>query len=130
MPESPRWLVSKGKIEEAKKVLFKIRAQDEYPEQELREIQIAVDEEKVYSSCRLFVAKYVSTYLEIILKKTIEFTELCAKKLQLFKKRVTFQGQGKKIFITQIFLGIRFYAPDYQCSGKLNFIKICCRGEK
>ena len=59
MPESPRWLVSKGKIEEAKKVLFKIRAQDEYPEQELREIQIAVDEEKVYSSCRLVVTKYV-----------------------------------------------------------------------
>ena len=56
MPESPRWLVSKGKIEEAKKVLFKIRAQDEYPEQELREIQIAVDEEKVS------VLKYINLY--------------------------------------------------------------------
>ena len=91
MPESPRWLVSKGKIEEAKKVLFKIRAQDEYPEQELREIQIAVDEEKVYSSCRLFVAKYVSTYLEIILKKTIEFTELCTLGLTPANQKIFFE---------------------------------------
>ena len=47
MPESPRWLVSHGKFNEAKKVLFKIRAPDENPEQEFREIQRAVEEEKV-----------------------------------------------------------------------------------
>lgn len=47
MPESPRWLVSKDKISEAKKVLLKIRAADELPEQELQEIQRAVNEEKV-----------------------------------------------------------------------------------
>ena len=42
MPESPRWLVSKGKMDQAKLVLDKIRTIEEKPEDELREIQRAI----------------------------------------------------------------------------------------
>ena len=47
MPESPRWLVSKGKIEEDKMVLRYIRSANENPDEELHEIQQAVLEEEV-----------------------------------------------------------------------------------
>ena len=47
MPESPRWLVSKGKVEEAKLVLHYIRSPEENPDEELREIQQAVLDEQV-----------------------------------------------------------------------------------
>ena len=47
MPESPRWLVSKGKVEEAKLVLHYIRSHEENPDEELREIQQAVLDEQV-----------------------------------------------------------------------------------
>lgn len=45
MPESPRFLVSKGKIQEARKVLHKIRRPDENPDLELQEIQNVVRSE-------------------------------------------------------------------------------------
>ena len=52
MPESPRWLVSKNKVDEAKKVLMKIRGANKSDhllhetEAELEDIIQAVDEEK------------------------------------------------------------------------------------
>lgn len=47
MPESPRWLVSKGKIIKARKVLRRIRANTTIdPEQELQEIKRSVDLER------------------------------------------------------------------------------------
>ncbi|MEQ5074481.1 sugar porter family MFS transporter [Providencia alcalifaciens] len=38
LPESPRWLASKNKVEEAKKILFKLRESKEEVEQELGDI--------------------------------------------------------------------------------------------
>ena len=47
MPESPRWLVSKDKIDKARAVLKRIRANTSIdPEEELREIRRAVESER------------------------------------------------------------------------------------
>ena len=42
MPESPRWLMSKGKEEEAKQILKKIRPEDYDIESEISDIKDAI----------------------------------------------------------------------------------------
>lgn len=49
LPESPRWLVEKGRIEEARKALQQIR-KVKGVENELRDIQDAIEENRRQSS--------------------------------------------------------------------------------
>ena len=58
MPESPRWLVSKGKVEKAREVLRKIRANTSInPGEELDEIKRAVEMEEASTNMITTVSK-------------------------------------------------------------------------
>lgn len=46
MPESPRWLVAKGKVEQARQVLMKLRGSELMADEEVEEIQKSVMEEQ------------------------------------------------------------------------------------
>jgi len=46
LPESPRWLISKGKIEEGKKVMHALRYSDEEADQEVEEVLNSLEEEE------------------------------------------------------------------------------------
>ena len=62
MPESPRWLVSKGKVEKAREVLRKIRANTSInPGEELDEIKRAVEMEEASTNMITTVIKIFKT---------------------------------------------------------------------
>lgn len=54
IPESPRWLMEKGKVEKARKSLNWLRPNKEAIENELASIQVAIDEAKANSGSALF----------------------------------------------------------------------------
>lgn len=53
MPESPRWLVSKGNVERAKKVLKRIRKSDDV-EDEISDILKTIQKERLGKGCVTF----------------------------------------------------------------------------
>ncbi|XP_003971733.2 solute carrier family 2, facilitated glucose transporter member 12 isoform X2 [Takifugu rubripes] len=64
LPPSPRFLVTKNKVEEARGVLVRIRrGMDEYVETELRDIQAGLKEESGHSFMELFSANLRSRML-------------------------------------------------------------------
>lgn len=56
IPRSPRWLATKGRLEEARRVLEMTGSP--YPETELREIELSIDVEKSQASEPVFSHKY------------------------------------------------------------------------
>ena len=56
IPRSPRWLATKGRLEEARRVLEMIGSP--YPDGELREIELSIDFEKSQASEPVFSHKY------------------------------------------------------------------------
>ena len=50
MPESPRWLLSKGKEDEAREILKKIRPKNYYIESEISDIKEAIEKDKNIAS--------------------------------------------------------------------------------
>jgi MFS transporter, SP family, sugar:H+ symporter len=46
IPESPRWLVSRGKVEQARKSLIWLRPDRDLIESELAQMQLAIEEER------------------------------------------------------------------------------------
>lgn len=61
IPKSPRWLVAKGHVEEARCVLEQLG--NENPEEELKEIVESIGEEALQRSQRLFSRKYTRPIL-------------------------------------------------------------------
>jgi len=57
LPESPRWLMEKGRVDDARKALQQIRAVKGV-DNELNEIQLAIDEQKKLSNCALPVSSF------------------------------------------------------------------------
>jgi sugar porter (SP) family MFS transporter len=64
LPETPRWLVSKNRDEEARRVLSRTRSEDEV-EQELQEIRRAEDEEGEQAGYRELLSPWVRPMLVV-----------------------------------------------------------------
>ena len=62
MPESPRWLVSKDRDQEAAEILKKIRPRNYDTEAEIREIKEAVERDKSLETGTWDVIKRISEH--------------------------------------------------------------------
>ena len=72
MPESPRWLVSKGKLEKAREVLKKIRANTSIdPDEELEEIKRAVEMEETTANGPIPFMNTIKTMIKIFKSRYI-----------------------------------------------------------
>ena len=57
-PESPRWLVTKNRVEEARKLFVKLVGSEEAADEELKVVQQAIDDERSVGKERLFCWRY------------------------------------------------------------------------